>query len=78
MSISTERSWTKAWALVIAGATVAEFRALRAKRNECTLSYATRIVFRTDTRSGRLGFSLAWLAFSAWWVPHVLRRMSDD
>lgn len=63
---------------MILGSTVAEFRALHYKRSECTLSHATRIVFHTDTRSGKLGFCTAWLALSAWYVPHVIRKIVDD
>ena len=76
MESSTERSWsTKGWAVLIAGAILAEFRALHTQRNESTLSHATRTVFRTDCKVGRVAFCASWLALSVWYVPHVIKEV---
>lgn len=42
--------------------------------NQChTLSHATRSVFRTDTRRGRLTFSVAWFMLYTWFQAHIVR-----
>lgn len=76
---SPERSWsTKGWALLIFGATVAEFRALHYKRNESTLSHATRAVFRTHCMLGRAAFLAWWIPFTIWFCVHVLREITNN
>lgn len=58
--------------LIAAGATY-EAYALFSKRDGDTLSETTRRTFRTKThRAGRWIFALAWSAFSAWYLGHVL------
>lgn len=70
-----ERSFsTRAWALLIFGATVAEFRALHYKRNESTLSHATRSVFRTHCKLGKAAFLAWWIPFTIWFVFHVFKE----
>ena len=37
-----------------------------------TLSERLRVWFGTKTRVGRNVFVVAWLAFTAWFVPHIV------
>lgn len=68
-------------ALVVAGA-VLEAEALHRHRASHTLSHTARVLFRTDTVGGRAAFAGAWMALSAWLIPHVVRapiqRFRDD
>lgn len=59
------------WAGLLAAGAVFEAQALRAGRCEDTLSACTRAAFRAHHPAGRLTFTFAWLALSAWWLPHV-------
>lgn len=63
------------WAAVLGVGIVAEVRSLR-RHDGCTLSETTRMVFRTETRVGRIAFAASWGAFTAWWIPHVLKEKS--
>jgi hypothetical protein len=58
--------------LILAGAAV-ETYALRSARQEATLSAATRRWFRVHTKAGAIVFVVGWVAFSAWWIDHILR-----
>jgi hypothetical protein len=58
--------------LILAGAAV-ETWALRSARQEDTLSAATRRWFRVHTKAGSIVFVVGWVAFSAWWIDHILR-----
>lgn len=46
---------------------------LNRRHNGSTLSECTRVVFRTDTRPGRVVFIAFWAGLSSWLVPHILR-----
>lgn len=65
------RSWTKFWAALVGAAVLAEFSQLR--RPECTLSHATRYMFRTHTRGGRVAFIAAWWSLCVWFTAHVIK-----
>jgi hypothetical protein len=60
------------WAALIALGAALEAAALRGKKQEHTLSHATRLFFRTTTPAGRVSFVSAWVALSAWFVSHIL------
>lgn len=66
------RAWPKVWVALIALDTAVEVWALRNSKREATLSHALRTTFRTDTHPGRLAFAGAWVALSAWLMPHIL------
>lgn len=68
----TERRWPKIWLVLLAVDTAVETWALRRSRHEATLSHALRTNFRTDTRSGRIVFAAAWVALTAWLLPHIM------
>lgn len=51
-----------------------EWRALRSKDAEHTLSDVTRDVFRTDTHVGRIIWTVAWGCFSTWFSHHILNN----
>ena len=57
--------------LILAGAAV-ETYALHSARQEDTLSAATRRWFRVHTTAGKVVFVGGWVAFSAWWIHHVI------
>lgn len=46
---------------------------LDSKHNGSTLSEVGRELFHTNTRTGRIAFVSAWVALSAWLIPHILR-----
>ncbi|WP_322501834.1 hypothetical protein TR631_33940 [Streptomyces rochei] len=57
--------------LILAGAVV-ETWALRTARQEATFSAATRRWFRVHTKAGAAVFVVGWVAFSVWWIDHVI------
>jgi hypothetical protein len=61
------------WLALAATGVVYEARALRG-HPDLTLSDATRDTFRTDTRLGRVAFTVAWGAFATWFAHHILRE----
>lgn len=44
------------------------------RADDSTLSCVTRMVYRTDTRAGRMAFVASWVALSSWLVPHICRN----
>ena len=66
----TRRPGPVAWGAL---ATLAvELVALGRRRPDLTLCPDIRSAFATHTPAGKVAFSCAWLAFSAWFVPHIL------
>ncbi|MGK9463910.1 hypothetical protein ACSLFT_28350 [Streptomyces sp. G6] len=57
--------------LILAGA-VFETWALRKARQRDTLSAATRRWFWVHTKAGAAVFVVGWVAFSVWWIDHVI------
>lgn len=57
--------------LLLAGAAF-EVYALRNAREGDTLSESVRRWFMVHTKAGALVFAVAWLAFSAWFLKHIL------
>jgi hypothetical protein len=47
------------------------------RRDDWTLSCQVRRLFHTDHKAGRLTFIAAWAGLTAWFVPHVCRRIAD-
>lgn len=62
-----------AWGAAI-GALAAADLYCDSRRNDSTLSACTRVVFRTDTTLGKAAFTAAWLGFSAWVIPHIIKE----
>lgn len=42
-----------------------------------SLSECIRATLRTDTREGQALFVLGWSALSAWFVPHIIRKVES-
>jgi hypothetical protein len=61
------------WLFLAAAGVVYEVRAVRG-HPDLTLSDATRDTFRTDTRAGRVTFTVAWGAFATWFAHHILKE----
>lgn len=57
--------------LILAGAAF-ETCALRNARQGDTLSESTRRWFRVHTKAGAAVFVVGWVAFSVWWIDHVI------
>lgn len=60
------------WGGLLAVGAGFEVYALRNGKRDDTLSESTRRWFRVRTRAGRTVFVVAWVAFAAWWVAHIL------
>lgn len=59
------------WGALFAVGGAYEAYAIFNKRAGDTLSERTRSLFRVKTKPGKVVFSLAWLAFSAWFLVHI-------
>lgn len=64
------------WAAGI-GSLVVLDAALDRRHDGSTLSEVTRLVYRTDTKTGRCAFVASWLALTAWIIPHINKQGSD-
>lgn len=60
------------WVAVVALATVIEAVALRNQDKDATLSHFTRVVFQTDTPTGKVALVAAWAALTVWLIPHLI------
>lgn len=60
------------WIIVAIAGSALEADALRNSRRDATLSYAVREIFQTRTPLGKATFVIAWVAFSAWWIQHIV------
>lgn len=59
-------------ALLVFGAAI-EINGVMNPGGEDTLSEFTRWAFQVDTTPGAVIFGTAWLAFSAWYLVHILK-----
>lgn len=66
------------WAALIGLGVALETVALRQQRQDSTLSHATRSLFRTETNIGKAMFVGAWTSLTLWFVPHIIRSISDS
>lgn len=62
------------WAGLAAVGTAYEVHAIRKEQGGRTLSHFTRSVFHTDTKAGRVAFTLAWGGLGAWFAHHILNE----
>jgi hypothetical protein len=60
------------WAALIVTGAAFEAYALKNGQDGDTLSEKVRKAFRVRTPSGKLVFGLTWVAFSAWFLGHIL------
>lgn len=60
------------WGALFAAGFGYEAYAIFNKRHGDTLSERTRAWFRTRTKPGRLAFTITWVAFSTWFLAHIL------
>ena len=52
-----------------------------AARNDITgdsLSECVRAGLHTETPAGKVAFVAGWTALSAWFIPHILRRVNEE
>lgn len=61
-----------AWGALLAGGLYWEMRAVFNKKVGDTLSERLRVWFFTHTKTGKAAFTIAWLAFTAWFIPHII------
>jgi hypothetical protein len=66
-----------AWLAGIAAASALEGYGIAHPQCGLTLSELTRWACRVHTPHGRLGFTLGWALFSAWYLRHVTRVVVD-
>ena len=62
------------WLTLGAGIAVLDLWSARNATVGDTASECTRVLFRTETRLGRVAFTASWCALSAWLVPHINRH----
>lgn len=60
------------WGGLLTVGTAYEWWAISTHHDDQTLTAFTRAAFHTDTAAGRVIFTLAWGAFAAWFVHHIL------
>lgn len=60
------------WGALFAAGGAYEIYAIFNKKNGDTLSERTRTLFRTKTKIGKTVFTAGWVAFSAWFLFHIL------
>lgn len=60
------------WGLLFGAGAAYETYAIFNKRNGDTLSERTRALFQVRTKLGRTVFTTAWVAFSAWFLYHII------
>lgn len=66
------------WYGLIALATVVELDAVRAKRQDGTLSHAMRLALHTQTRTGRILTRCAVVATASWLLPHLCQQVAAE
>jgi hypothetical protein len=60
------------WGALFAAGGAYEIYTIFNKKNGDTLSERTRSLFRVKTKIGKAVFTTAWLAFSAWFLVHIV------
>jgi hypothetical protein len=63
------------WYALLAIGTYVEVDALKNRRSNGTLSYATRKAMRCQTVAGKATFTVLWCTLSAWLIPHIVRTV---
>lgn len=64
----------KVWGGLLTVGGLYEFYALLNDQEGDTLSEVTRDVFGCDCKRGKVTFTMAYAAFSVWFVPHIAAR----
>jgi hypothetical protein len=62
------------WTGLACVGTAYELWAVRSHHDAHTLSVYTRVLFRTDTKPGRVAFTLAWGGLATWFAHHILNE----
>lgn len=60
------------WAVILGSGLLYELYTLVSATDGDTLSERLRVWFGTKTRLGRNVFVVAWLLFTAWFLPHIV------
>jgi hypothetical protein len=61
-----------AWGLLLGAGAAYETYGIFNRTNGDTLSERTRAWFHTNTKTGKAVFTVSWLAFSAWFLIHII------
>lgn len=61
-----------AWGALLAAGAAYETYGIFNRKNGDTLSERTRAWFHTNTKTGKAVFTVSWLAFSAWFLIHII------
>lgn len=67
----------RVWGGLLAAGGMYEFYALVNDTEGDTLSEVTRDVFRCHTRRGKIMFTIMYVGFSVWFLPHVAAKAYD-
>ena len=67
--------WAR-WTLIVllAAAGIFELYGVFHPQREDTLSETTRFIFQTHTTIGTIIFAVFWVAFSVWFLPHIVKK----
>jgi hypothetical protein len=65
--------YTLAWGVWLAAFALVEGKAIANKAPGDTFSEHTRKLFATHTKPGRFAFAVVWLAFTGWYLGHILK-----
>ncbi len=60
------------WGVVFAAGAAYETYGIFNKKSGDTLSERFRAWFHTNTKTGKAVFTVSWLAFSAWFLIHII------
>lgn len=73
-SVQKTAFWAKeAWIAILAVAGGLELYGVLNDKKDDTLSETTRWLWRIDTPIGKWGFRIFWVAFAAWFGPHIVK-----
>lgn len=72
MVVDTRSEAVLFWGGLTLLGTAYELWAIRNENGDRTLSHFTRAVFHTNTKAGRVAFTLAWGGLGAWFANHIL------
>lgn len=68
-----KRRPSKRWVIVTAAALALEAEALKHSKHDATFSQATRQVFRTETKYGKIAFIVVWTWLYFWFLDHIMK-----
>lgn len=63
------------WASAVGGLVILDVWCDRNETSGDTFSEVVRLVFRTDTKAGKIAFVCAWSGLTGWFIPHIIREV---